>query len=194
MKDMHIFNRVLVGLQKHNPELLKTDLANIIGKGKSWLQGDFDLAEGPFFQNHKEYIPELSKLEKYIISQISQLTDIPYTSGVIAELKDLLADIKSVKNVQKAKNLLKDTGYVIVKDTDKPETPVKPKVRIQSTVGRVNRQQQSIDTFGVTYKKIMQVEGKKSERALHEKYDRAVARGEDPVTILKYPVEHYQNA
>ena len=191
MNNMHIFNRVLLGLQKHNPELLKTDLANIIGKGKSWLQGDFDLAEGPFFQNHKEYIPELSRLEKYIISQISQLSDIPYTSGVISELKELLADIKSVKNVQKAKNLLKDTEFMVAKQTT---TPVKPRVRLKKTVGRVDRYQQSIETFGVSYKKIMQVEGKKSERALHEKYDRAVARGDDPVTILKYPVEQYQNA
>ena len=60
---MHIFNRVLVGLQKHNPGLLKTDLANIVGKGKSWLQGNFDLAEGPFFSNQPDYSGELIKIE-----------------------------------------------------------------------------------------------------------------------------------
>jgi|TARA_B100000073_G_C23689423_1_gene555840 hypothetical protein len=51
----------------------------------------------------------------------------------------------------------------------------------------INRRKQFTDVFGVTAERIMEVEGLKSVRSLHQKFDRA----DDKQKILKYPIEQY---
>jgi 5-methylcytosine-specific restriction endonuclease McrA len=51
----------------------------------------------------------------------------------------------------------------------------------------VNRKNQFISEFGFTAERILEVEGLKSVRALHEKFDRA----ENKQKILKYPLAEY---
>ena len=53
---------------------------------------------------------------------------------------------------------------------------------------RIDRRKQFIDVLGVTAERIMEVEGLKSVRSLHQKFDRA----KDKQNILKYPPEAYK--
>ena len=52
----------------------------------------------------------------------------------------------------------------------------------------VNRRKQFVEAIGVTAERILEIEGLKSVRALHEKFDRA----QNKQKILKYPLEAYK--
>jgi hypothetical protein len=179
----HIFNRVVLRLQQHNSRFLKEDLGKIIGRSKSYLNGNFDLGNGPFFDNQADYSPELIKIEDYINKQILTLGGLPFTEGVIKDLFDLLEDIDKVKRVQQAKKLLKGTDHSIMANKSTNTASIIPVVR-----QRVDRKKQFISEFGFTAERILEVEGKTSVGSLYKKFDRV----ENKKSILKFPVEQYQ--